>query len=241
MEREMPAITGFGYDKMQKVWDDREAVVNHAGSAERPKCGCGSWLNHWLAYTGHLQKGSLTHKCVYMGCSSTAVDGAHIQEVNYKRDAEGKITVKPKGAVYIVPMCSTHNRSKFKEPFFIRKDRWMINDEARDLCKTVTYLLHPNNYFHMQIEAPTGTPKCGCPSHFAHYRNVTGSARTRCVAMECASPAMVAAPMTSLDGRRDMETWIAPLCRAHAVKGKKIFVKRQAEVANPAKHKNCGR
>ena len=227
------AFEGYGIDGKQREYTDRHPVVHHAGSAKRPKCGCGSWINHWFTYTGKVKA-----SCVYMGCSKPAEDGAHVRFVKRKPNTD---VFKPYGESFIVPMCGTHNRSRFTNPFFIDKTKWMINDQARDECETTVYRLNAQNYFYMQVLASNGKPKCGCPSHFAHYRNVTGSSRSRCVAMECGKAAVVAAPMRSLDGRTDYEKWIAPLCKKHARKGGEIFVKRKAEVASPAKQKDrCG-
>lgn len=237
----MTELTGFGYDKKQKIYDDREAVVNVKGSSSRPKCGCGSWINHWLLYTGNMDKGVTNPKCVYMGCSSPSEDGAHVQEVNWKRNAEGKIETRPKGKIYIVPMCKKHNASKFEEPFFIHKDRWMIDDTARDQCKTVTYIQNKNNYFNMKVVASAAQPRCGCKTFLDHYRASASSSRRVCVALPCSAEAVVALPMVSTDGRTDMEKWFAPLCATHAKSREPFWVKRQATLVTKDKQPTCGR
>lgn len=230
----MPRQTGFGFDGCQKEYKDRHPVMHHAGSAKRPRCGCGSWINHWLIYTGNSSA-----KCVYMGCSSPAEDGAHVRFVKQKKSPKGTVFV-PYGQSFIVPMCGTHNRSRFTQPFFIHKERWMIDDTAREYCETATYRLNAQNYFHMRVEKMSGKPKCGCPSHMQHYRAVSGSSRVKCAALPCSSNAVMAAPMRSMDRRTDFDKWIAPLCRKHAKAGSEIFIKRNAEVVSPKKAHRCG-
>ncbi|WP_152618575.1 hypothetical protein [Leisingera sp. ANG-Vp] len=229
----MPAETGFGINKRQKLYKDRHPVVHHKGSAKRPKCGCGSWLNHWLVYTGNYSA-----KCVYMGCSSDAEDGAHVRFVRKKSPSSS--TYVPYGASFIVPMCGLHNRSRFTNPFFIHKDRWMIDDTARDLCETATYRLNRQNYFYMQVKKGNGKPKCGCRSYLRHYQLASGSSRRRCAAMGCSKPAVMAGPMKSLDKRTDYDRWVAPLCRKHGQPGAEIYIKRKAEVVSPRKCDDCG-
>lgn len=234
----MPEKTGFGKNGTQKIYKDRHPVQNHEGSSERPKCGCGSWLNHWKIYTGNE---NTNPSCSYMGCSAPGVHGAHVRYVKIDKTRNGELIPKPYGPSFIVPMCETHNNPKLKAPYFIAKERWGINDQAREECKTATYRLNRQNYFHMKVIKLTGKPKCGCPSYFQHYRNLSGSKRQRCVAMECRAKARMAVAMRSMDRRTDYDKWVAPVCRSHARAGKEIFVKRRADVVTPRKTDACGK
>ncbi len=57
-------------------------------------CKCGSWLNHWLNYSGQ----SLPSYCPVQSCYQKPEVGAHIQ-----KDIPGDSNW------YIVPLCKTHN------------------------------------------------------------------------------------------------------------------------------------
>lgn len=46
---------------------------NKAGTANR-KCNCGTWLDHWLNFSGS----SWPSSCVVYGCSNKPALGAHI-------------------------------------------------------------------------------------------------------------------------------------------------------------------
>lgn len=236
----MPEKTGFGKDGVQKVYKDRHPVHNHEGSSKRPKCGCGSWLNHWKIYTGNEDSNP---SCSYMGCSAKGIHGAHVRFVKIdktKKNRKGEYIPKPYGQSFIVPMCETHNNPKLKAPYFITKDRWGIDDQAREECKTATYRLNKQNYFRMRVVKLSGKPKCGCPSYFQHYRNLSGSKRQRCVAVPCNTKARMAVAMRSRDGRTDYDKWLAPVCRRHGRVGLEFYIKRKADVVTPRKDKSCG-
>ena len=66
-----------------------------------------------------------------MGCTADAVDGSHVQLVK-----KVKGTWTPHGESWIVPMCTTHNRSRHTNPFFIDKNCPLIDPSVRDECKT---------------------------------------------------------------------------------------------------------
>lgn len=237
----MPEHTGYGLGGTQKVYKDRHPVQNHEGSSKRPKCGCGSWLNHWKIYTGNEKRDPA---CFYMGCSKPGKHGAHVRFVKIdktKKNKKGEFIPKPYGQSFIIPMCEKHNNPQFKAAFFIAKDRWAVDDKAREECKTATYRLNRQNYFRMKVISLSGKPKCGCPSYFQHYRNVSGSGRQRCVAMECGKSASLAVAMRSTDGRTDYDKWMAPVCRGHARAGKEIYIKRHADVVTPKKTDDCGK
>jgi hypothetical protein len=50
-------------------------VRNVTGTSRR-RCGCGSWLDHYLSWTG-----STRMVCSVLGCGSTATVGAHVRNV----------------------------------------------------------------------------------------------------------------------------------------------------------------
>ncbi|MBE1282302.1 MAG: hypothetical protein GJ676_03225 [Rhodobacteraceae bacterium] len=236
----MSKETGYGLDRCQKEYGDRHPVQHKKGSAKRPKCGCGSWLNHWKIYNKLDLKSNVS--CSYMGCSAPAEDGAHVVFVKVRRKTKTTF-FKPQPietTVYIIPLCGTHNRSRFTEPFFVHAGRYLIDDAVREECSTVKYRLNRQNYFHVKVGRAGSKPKCGCSSHIQHYWNYTQSSRTKCVAMPCKKDAVVAAPVTSLDKRTRFNKFTAPLCRYHGRPGRTFFVKRNAELCPPDLCDECG-
>ncbi|MDP5216311.1 hypothetical protein Q5Y75_03695 [Ruegeria sp. 2205SS24-7] len=237
----MAKKTGYGLDGCQKEYSDRHPVMNKKGSAKRPRCGCGSWLNHWKIYSGAGLAAQVN--CSYMGCSKKAEDGAHVVFVKVERKSATEL-YKPKqldGTVFIIPLCGTHNRSRFTAPFFVNASRNLIDDKARDECKTVVYQQNRQNYYRVSVTKAGGKPKCGCSSHIAHYRVYTGNSRKRrCVAMPCSKPAVVAAPVRSKDRRTRFDRYTAPLCKAHAKPRSEFYVIRNAELCPPDACDECG-
>ena len=232
----MPELTGYGLKGLQKEYMDRYPLVHHHGSAKRPKCGCGSWLNHWIAYA----KGSRAN-CVYMGCNARAEDGAHVRFCNLvRKNKKGHWVAKGTGTSYIVPLCGKHNRSRFSNPFFVSSNCELIDDSERTDCKTTIFRLNRQNYFCVQATKSNGRPKCGCSSHFAHYRIYTGSSRSQCSAMGCSKKASGAAPLNSKDGRSRFQGYTAPLCRGHAKSKEEFYVKRKADICPPDQCDECG-
>lgn len=225
----MAKNTGFGIDGCQKEYSDRDPVVNQVGSSNSPRCGCGSWLNHWRLYAV-----SDRAKCVYMGCSSEAAHGAHVQfATKHGNSFSGR------GPAYIVPLCAKHNNPNHKGPFFISVSCELVDEKAREECSTAEYRLNKQNYFHMRIARASGRIRCGCTDLWSHYEIVAKSKRQRCVAIECGRDAIKAVPMRSLDRRTDRDAWIAPVCAVHARQGSEIFIKRKAPVANPKRSPDC--
>lgn len=64
---------------------------NKKGTADR-SCGCGSWKNHWINYSGN----SWPSNCSVSGCTTSPELGAHV----YNTSVEGE---------KIVPMCHSCN------------------------------------------------------------------------------------------------------------------------------------
>ncbi len=60
-------------------------------------CNCGSWLDHWLRFSGQL----LPPHCPEARCIDKPTVGAHIQLGGLMGGNEW----------YIIPLCQSHNRS----------------------------------------------------------------------------------------------------------------------------------
>lgn len=74
-------------------------IKNEVGTSQRPRCSCGSWLDHWKKYSKKPPG-----KCCVAGCNNDATVGAHVtrpaaQNHDYRTHS------------YLVPMCSEHNGS----------------------------------------------------------------------------------------------------------------------------------
>ncbi|QXO64950.1 hypothetical protein [Morganella morganii] len=67
-------------------------VTNINGSGNN-KCKCDSWIKHWEKFSSKK-----ADKCCVKGCSSAAVDGAHVHKSG-----------STDGCWYIVPFCHAHN------------------------------------------------------------------------------------------------------------------------------------
>ncbi|WP_277058897.1 hypothetical protein [Trichlorobacter lovleyi] len=72
-------------------------LQNEKGTAARPNCTCGTWIDHWENLSG-LKAGH----CSVAGCEKEGTVGAHITRPNAKNEAY-------KTHSYIVPMCKDHN------------------------------------------------------------------------------------------------------------------------------------
>jgi len=70
-------------------------IVKNINGTSESTCTCGSWLNHWKAYSGQ----PLPTYCVERRCMKTPTLGAHVQK--------GSSTDR---AWYIIPLCPDHNR-----------------------------------------------------------------------------------------------------------------------------------
>jgi hypothetical protein len=67
-------------------------VQNLRGTADKA-CVCGTWLRHWLNFSGQT-----VSFCVVEDCLGTDLVGAHVKVAG--RD----------GTAYIVPLCKKHNQ-----------------------------------------------------------------------------------------------------------------------------------
>lgn len=71
-------------------------VRNINGTADNI-CKCGSWLNHWVNYSGQ----SLPSYCPEKSCINKPEVGAHVQRDSFNDHSW-----------YIIPLCKTHNAQK---------------------------------------------------------------------------------------------------------------------------------
>ena len=71
--------------------------VNNINGISANTCTCGSWLNHWIKFSGQ----SVTRFCPQVTCVQRAEVGAHVQRAN-SGDSNW----------YIVPLCTAHNGKK---------------------------------------------------------------------------------------------------------------------------------
>ncbi len=90
-------------------------VTNVSGTSDR-SCVCGTWLNHWLRFSGHPKGARVS--CAEIGCIAEAQDGAHVfiepEPVATSSGAIVKAASIIKEAIgphYIVPLCDRHHRS----------------------------------------------------------------------------------------------------------------------------------
>jgi len=72
-------------------------VINING-ADGLECRCGSWLDHWLKYSGQ----ALPRYCSEAGCYLRPEAGAPVQRDGGSNDPEW----------YIIPVCHAHNAKK---------------------------------------------------------------------------------------------------------------------------------
>ena len=72
----------------------RTVKVTNINGAGDDSCPCGSWLDHWKRFGGHLPT-----YCPEESCYQKVEVGARVQK-------EGA------AAWYIIPLCSTHNGRK---------------------------------------------------------------------------------------------------------------------------------
>lgn len=70
-------------------------VKNQFGTGEKA-CKCGSWLDHWKKFSGQV----VPTYCTVIGCYNTDLVGAHVQKDNSSDRAS-----------YIIPLCTTHNKT----------------------------------------------------------------------------------------------------------------------------------
>jgi hypothetical protein len=73
-------------------------VKNINGTTDNT-CKCGSWLDHWVKFSGK----SLPNYCPEKTCVQKPEVGAHVQKDN-SNDTNW----------YIIPLCKTHNGEKDK-------------------------------------------------------------------------------------------------------------------------------
>lgn len=73
---------------------NKQVNVKNVNGTSQKDCKCGSWLQHWLNYSG--QKAD---SCKVKGCTNTDLLGVHVQKnVSYDRNW------------YIVPLCREHSK-----------------------------------------------------------------------------------------------------------------------------------
>jgi hypothetical protein len=70
-------------------------VKNLNGTSDSPKCPCGSWLRHWMRYSGET-----VGLCAEYTCMQSAEKGAHVQKVDGEK------------TWYIIPLCTEHNNQR---------------------------------------------------------------------------------------------------------------------------------
>ena len=73
-------------------------VKNLNGTADSPKCPCGSWINHWKNYAQDDKP-----FCSVPACPKEAEVGAHVQKADDEK------------SWYIIPLCKAHNNLKGQE------------------------------------------------------------------------------------------------------------------------------
>lgn len=71
--------------------------VRNINGTSQSTCKCGSWLKHWLNFSGQ----TLPDYCSEVNCYNEPEEGAHVQK-DSPTDKRW----------YIVPLCKTHNAKK---------------------------------------------------------------------------------------------------------------------------------
>src|SRR5580700_239706 len=71
------------------------AVVIIVDSTSATNCKCGSWLNHWMKFSGQI----ITY-CPEISCMATDLVGAHVQNLNSEDQSH-----------YVIPLCKKHSQS----------------------------------------------------------------------------------------------------------------------------------
>lgn len=71
------------------------AKVKNINGTSDNDCKCGSWLKHWMKYSGQT-----ANWCSEKSCINKDLVGAHVQ----KADVSDM-------SWYIIPLCSSHNKS----------------------------------------------------------------------------------------------------------------------------------
>jgi hypothetical protein len=73
--------------------------VTNINDTSQNTCKCGSWLNHWIKFSGQ----GLPRWCSERSCIKAPEVGAHVQK-------DGYVDM----GWYIVPLCDEHNRQTGK-------------------------------------------------------------------------------------------------------------------------------
>lgn len=100
-----------------------QQVTNVVGSGTRT-CSCGSWLVHWMRFSGQLPP----MYCAVVGCLLPPTVGAHV-----RRGGSGSLEALFDPDTYIVPMCVNHN-NQGGATLMIEDSIALVPADASDTC-----------------------------------------------------------------------------------------------------------
>ena len=89
-------------------------VVNHPGTSGKT-CYCGSWLNHWINFSGN----KVPIVCSTVGCNNKGLVGAHVRRYDAVDQSH-----------YIVPLCHSCNHS----PYILDVRRILVPANVSKTC-----------------------------------------------------------------------------------------------------------
>lgn len=92
-------------------------VVWHIDEME---CNCRKWLDHWMRAT----KSKVIPKCSVAYCTRRARTGGHVVACD-----------DPHGQVFVIPLCSEHDSTLFKECFETNRKTKLIEISMLKTCQ----------------------------------------------------------------------------------------------------------
>jgi hypothetical protein len=93
------------------------ARIKNINGTSQTNCKCGSWLQHWINFSGQ----NATY-CKEITCTKTDLVGAHVQ----KADSTDQNW-------YIVPLCKDHNKSTGE--LEIRDGIKLVSANKKETCE----------------------------------------------------------------------------------------------------------
>lgn len=95
-------------------------IVKNLHGTSGLRCGCGSWLEHW-------KQGANSNRavCAVVGCSQTAVVGAHVISTDRRTDHQW----------WIAPFCSVHNHYTNESEMFLKSNVTLVSANRNYTCR----------------------------------------------------------------------------------------------------------
>lgn len=103
----------------------------------------------------------------------------------------------------------------------------------------------PNHNTHYIVKNVNGTAgrKCNCGSWIKHWRDYSGSKRSKCSVLGCSNEAEVGAHVIHTDKRTSNKQWIVPLCRPcnHKYNDKNMPIDSRVDLISANVSITCGK